>query len=261
MKEKDMSNTPEFLKYLTPTAAQELIKKSIVWYQKIELSPGIFTPGSREIKVLIESTILNSINEIEKDQAVLDIGTTNLATALYCESLGFRQIDAIDIFPKETHGIDDIKYFFNSNINYMQASVYDSGPKQKYGLILFLGVLYHLRHPLLALDSIYSMLKADGIFFLETVLNNEKKLYLEFFPNNELADDHSNWFAPSESCLYQLLISSGFEILNSQILGNRIVVKCKKSLDIPGYIKNSYERNLYESYKFIPHVDVKNECT
>ena len=88
-----------------------------------------------------------------------------------------------------------------------------------FDLVLFLGVLYHLRHPLLALERVFSV-TADHLI-LETVVDLTWTSYpaMRFYPQDELAGDASNWFGPNPAAVVGMLKAVGFrkvEIVSAQ---------------------------------------------
>ena len=65
-----------------------------------------------------------------------------------------------------------------------------------FDVVLFLGVLYHLRHPLLALERVFSVTK--DLLILETHVDmlSTRRSALAFYPGRELEGDMSNWWGP-----------------------------------------------------------------
>ena len=97
--------------------------------------------------------------------------------------------------------------------------------------MLFMGVLYHLRHPLLALDILYehacrdmlvfqSMLRgADHVApvapdydFRETGQFEDPGYPCLYFVEHRYAGDPTNWWIPNRACAEAMLRSAGFEI-------------------------------------------------
>ncbi|WEX77496.1 TIGR04290 family methyltransferase [Sinorhizobium numidicum] len=118
------------------------------------------------------------------------------------------------------------------DIEFRQMSVYDVGQlNEKFDLVLFMGVLYHLRHPLLALDLLYEHVVSDKMLFQCMQRGEETVAPLEtnydfpdwkifdrpdfpklFFVEHRYADDPTNWFIPNRAAVEALLRSSGFVI-------------------------------------------------
>ena len=101
--------------------------------------------------------------------------------------------------------------------------------KEKFDLILFLGVLYHLRYPLLAIDNLRRV--ARGPVLIETHLIDEHFILpgqvvslnsltpllanvpiWQFYQKDELAGDASNWFGPNSAAVVAAFASGGFTI-------------------------------------------------
>ncbi|ESZ28627.1 methyltransferase domain-containing protein [Mesorhizobium sp. L2C084A000] len=114
-----------------------------------------------------------------------------------------------------------------------RLSVYDVGAlRETFDIVLFMGVLYHLRHPLLALDLIREHVAGDLMIFQSmqrgsTDLPEMEENYHfwthdlfdrpEFpklhFIEHRYADDPTNWWIPNRACTEAMLRSAGFEIV------------------------------------------------
>jgi tRNA (mo5U34)-methyltransferase len=116
-------------------------------------------------------------------------------------------------------------------VEFRRGSVYDLAGGQRYDLILFMGVLYHLRHPLLALDVVASI--ADRLVVLQTLslpgeetLEAPPDLPLErrdellrsgwpqmAFVERRLASDPTNWWVPNGACVEAMARSAGLDLV------------------------------------------------
>ena len=117
-------------------------------------------------------------------------------------------------------------------VTFERGQVYDLARRgETFELVLFLGVLYHLRPPLLALDLLAE--KAERLLVLQTLtmpgddeLQTPKDLPFErreallehgwpkmAFIEHKLADDPTNWWAPSSACVEAMLRSSGLVVV------------------------------------------------
>jgi tRNA (mo5U34)-methyltransferase len=208
----------------------EKIKKEIdkipFWFHTIDVYPGVVTPGVADWRNRIE---LMGIPENLSGKRVLDIGAFDGFYSFVCEERGAK-VTALDIETKP--GIKLLKKIKESEISLVQGSVYDL-PQLNLGtfdLVLFFGVIYHLRHPLLALDCLYEVVGEKLLvhsYLLENgyIDQNVKRQhlqerapdiltvpFLQFYPENELNNDPSNWFAPNRIALRRMLESSGFDV-------------------------------------------------
>jgi tRNA (mo5U34)-methyltransferase len=128
-------------------------------------------------------------------------------------------------FAAEVAGLD---------ITFEQLSVYDIGRvRERFDVVLFLGVLYHLRHPLLALDLIRETVAKDLLVFQSMQRGSpdappvaedysfrdtgpfDQHIYpVMHFVERRYSGDPTNWWIPDRACAEAMLRSSGFEILS-----------------------------------------------
>ena len=123
-------------------------------------------------------------------------------------------------------------------IEFRNLSVYDVGALgERFDLVIFMGVLYHLRHPLLALDLIREHVTDDMLlfqslqqgskelmevpedhpFYVEGTLDPPSYFYDPRYPKmhfieREFAHDWTNWWAPNRACTEAMLRAAGFAI-------------------------------------------------
>jgi tRNA (mo5U34)-methyltransferase len=118
------------------------------------------------------------------------------------------------------------------DIEFHRMSVYDVGALgETFDVVLFLGVFYHLRHPLLALDLIHEHVARDLLVFqsmqrgskdVEPLKSNydfwttdrfDKPGYPKMhFVEHQYADDWTNWWIPNRAGVEAMLRSAGFEL-------------------------------------------------
>jgi tRNA (mo5U34)-methyltransferase len=163
---------------------------------------------------------------------VLDIGCN---AGFYSFELARRGADvlAIDIDPhylRQAHWAAEC-FGLQGRIQFQQASVYDlAGTRERFDIVWFLGVLYHLRHPLLALDILREVTAQQMVLQTMTmpgdmVVSPPSALGLEqrgeltqrgwpcmAFIERELAEDPTNWWAPNHACVEAMVRSAGFRV-------------------------------------------------
>jgi tRNA (mo5U34)-methyltransferase len=118
-------------------------------------------------------------------------------------------------------------------IEFRQLSVYDVAQlREKFDLVIFMGVLYHLRHPLLALDLIREHVAGDLLLFQsmqrgsqevgtltsdydfwETDVFDRPDFPRMHFIEKRYAHDPTNWWIPNRACVEAMLRSARFRIL------------------------------------------------
>jgi tRNA (mo5U34)-methyltransferase len=217
--------------------AKAMIDSVDPWYHRIEVLPGLLTPGVNESQLVLKEL---DLPEDLSGLKVLDIGTRDGFFAFECERRG-AEVTAIDYMPCEETGFPVAKELLGSKVEFVQDNVYDLSP-EKYGefdLVLFLGVLYHLRDPMLALDRIWDVCRGRLIVETQTIddalltsSGDFRRLsdidadlasipLMQFYPGSSLNDDPTCIWAPNETCLRAMLDEVGFSVEAQRRIGQR----------------------------------------
>jgi tRNA (mo5U34)-methyltransferase len=228
-------------------SAAELIDAStFVWHQRFELEPGVWTPGVSDVELLWE---LGQVPADLSGLTVLDIGTTNGGTAFAAERRGASRVLAVDIFDPSWFGFDALKAHLGSKVEFLRSSIYDLPERlggEQFDIVIFWGVLYHLRHPLLALDNVKTL--TAGTAWVESAIcdgalgDAASQPLCRFYRRDELNGDGSNWFSPTSRLLMDWCASCG---LRPELMWNspdRAMVRATPSA--PEWPSLSYERPL-----------------
>jgi SAM-dependent methyltransferase len=195
---------------LDDRAAAHLVNsEAIIWYQRYHLSPNVVTPGVHDIEEMFD---MLGIPQDLSGLSVLDIGTANGGAAFIAERRGAKRVVAVDIYDPHEYGFAQVAAALGSRAEFHRTSVYELPMVlgEQFDVVLFLGVLYHLRHPLLALDAVRRC--ARGQVFVDTAVTPSKVgvSHAEFYAG-PYEGDTSNWFVPSVSCVIDWMNTSGFK--------------------------------------------------
>ena len=213
------------------------------WWHSIDLGYGIVTPGHQGgIKHPTGTKNLLGNLKLPDDlrgKSVLDIGAWDGFFSFEAEKRGASRVLAVDNFYRDklehtgSQGFEVAKEILKSNVEFQKASVYDLSP-EKFGMfdiVLFLGVFYHLRHPLLALERIFSVTKE--MLIMETHYDpyqgNKNTPLATFYENAEINNDPTTFWGFNKACLLAVLRSVGFK--NPEIIyryADRIILKAYK---------------------------------
>jgi len=166
-------------------------------------------------------------------RTVLDIGCNAGFYAMEMKRRGAARVLGLDTgddylaqarFAADVNGLD---------IEFRKMSVYDVGElRERFDFVVFMGVLYHLRHPLLALDLIHEHV-ADDLMLFQSMLRGSADVgsyesNYDFwmtdlfdrpsfpkmhFVEHRYADDPTNWWIPNRACVEAMLRSSGFQVI------------------------------------------------
>ena len=191
---------------------------SMVWYHRIELAPGIVTPGA-PWEALWDPMRERHRAVDFRDKRVLEVGCWDGYWSFEAEKLGAAEVWATDDMSQRkavTRSVPFAIECLGSKVRYRDdVSVYDVDKlsPDKFDVVIFYGVLYHLRYPVLALAKLRRVLKTGGQLLLETaVLLDEEEALMRWGHGRIYPSDPSTWNAPSASCLRFLLESSYFDV-------------------------------------------------
>src|SRR3954447_26312491 len=165
-------------------------------------------------------------------RTVLDIGCNGGFYSIQMKSRGAARVLAIDVDPDYLRQARVAAEIVGADIEFAEMSVYDvAALGERFDVVLFLGVLYHLRHPLLALDLIrehvvrdlfvcQSMQRGDpgeeplekDYPFSETEIFEQPSFPHLYFIEHRYAGDDTNWWVPNRACSRAMLRSAGFAI-------------------------------------------------
>lgn len=165
-------------------------------------------------------------------KSVLDIGCNAGFYSIEMKKRGAARVLGLDSDERYLAQAELASELLGLDIEFRQLSVYDVGALgERFDLVIFMGVLYHLRHPLLALDLIREHVAGDLMLFqsmqrgsrrlepLESDYDFEEDWMFDqpgypklHFVENAYAHDPTNWWVPNRACAEAMLRSAGFAI-------------------------------------------------
>jgi tRNA (mo5U34)-methyltransferase len=166
-------------------------------------------------------------------KSVLDIGCNGGFYSIEMKRRGARRVLGIDFDEGYLRQARFAAAMCGADVEFRELSVYDVGALgERFDIVLFMGVLYHLRHPLLALDLIHEHV-VDDLFVFQSMqrglpavepLEDDYHFWVEdifdrpgfpklHFIERRYADDPTNWWIPNRACAEAMLRSSGFDIV------------------------------------------------
>lgn len=165
-------------------------------------------------------------------KTVLDIGCNAGFYSLEMKRRGADYVLGVDTDERYLRQARFAARLSELDIEYQQLSVWQiASLKMKFDLVIFMGVLYHLRHPLLALDLIHEHVACDLFLFQsmqrgsveiedispdydisEVSIFNRPGYPKLHFVEDSYSHDRTNWWVPNRACVEAMLRSSGFSI-------------------------------------------------
>ena len=110
-------------------------------------------------------------------------------------------------------GFELARRALTSHVEDMQIDVLDLSPEKAgmFDLVLFLGVLYHMRHPLVALERVFSVTGKHLILETHIDMVSYPRPAMAFYPEGELNNDATNWWGPNPTAVEAMLRVVGFQ--------------------------------------------------
>ena len=198
-----------------------------------------------------------AIPEDLSGKSVLDVGCNAGFYSIQMKQRGADRVVAIDTDEQYLAQARFAAKVSNAEIEFRNLSVYRVADlHEQFDLVLFMGVLYHLRHPLLALELLHEHAVGD-LLVAQSLLRGAKEVanlpgdfpFSEtdafagetfprmYFVEKRFANDPTNWWIPNRACFEAMLRSTGFEILDHP---EDEVFICRRT-DIPGPVKYTDE--------------------
>jgi tRNA (mo5U34)-methyltransferase len=188
---------------------------AIQWWHSIDLGDGIRTPGMNDTPRRLP---LIGLPDDLSGVTVIDIGAWDGFYSFEAERRGATRVLATDSFCwggggwGTKAGFDLAHAVLGSKVESKNIDVLELSPEivGTFDLVLFLGVLYHMRHPLLALERVFSVTARQAIIETHVELMTEGRPAMVFYPGGELLGDQTNWWGPNPAAVEAMLKSVGF---------------------------------------------------
>ncbi|HYG87128.1 MAG TPA: TIGR04290 family methyltransferase [Azospirillum sp.] len=221
---------------MTPDVIERRVRELGRWFHNLDLkgvqtAPDHFLGDYPRIKW---QRFAHVVPEDLIGRTVLDIGCNGGFYALEMKRRGADRVVAVDVDERYLAQARFAAEVAGADIEFRQLSVYDvASLKERFDLVLFMGVLYHLRHPLLALDLIREHVAKDLLVFqsmlrgaqevesvdpdypFSAVRHFERPGYPRMaFIENKYCGDETNWWVPNRACAEAMLRSAGFQVID-----------------------------------------------
>jgi tRNA (mo5U34)-methyltransferase len=220
---------------LTPERIQKRVSELGPWFHNLNLG-GVQTAPEHFLGDYPSVKWRRFAAAVPQDLAgrsVLDIGCNAGFYAIEMKRRGAARVLGVDTdsrylaqarFAAEVQGTD---------IEFRQMSVYElPALDERFDVVLFMGVLYHLRHPLLALDILHEHVAGDTLVFQSMLRGSGEAAHVEgdylfwqseqfeeasyprmYFVEHKYSGDPTNWWIPNRACAEAMLRSAGFDIV------------------------------------------------
>src|SRR4051812_6007428 len=219
-----------------PSDLEERIEALGPWFHNLNLN-GVWTAPDHFLGDYPGAKFRRFAPHLPKDlggKTVLDIGCNGGFYSIEMKRRGADRVVGIDSDPRYLAQARFAAEASGVEIELRELDVYSVAQlKEQFDLVLFMGVFYHLRHPLLALDLLHDHAVKDLLVFQSLMRGTEEVQPVEEdYPFSETAifeqpgypamrfverrysQDPTNWWIPNRACVEALLRSSGFDIMS-----------------------------------------------
>ena len=226
------ATSPKILKH--PDVLAREIAELGDWFHNIDLH-GVSTAPNHFLGDFPNVKWKHIEKVIPKDltgATVLDIGCNGGFYSIQMKRRGAARVLGVDVDERYLNQGRYAAKTLGLEIEFERRSVYQLAELPgKFDFVIFMGVLYHLRYPLYALDTVVKKV-GDKLLFQTMLRGSEETKDWEenyHFWNKEIfesrefpkmhfiehsyANDYTNWWIPNRACAEAMLRSSGLEII------------------------------------------------
>ena len=204
------------------------------WYHSIELPDGQVIQGLQPVERLHRRIAQYPIPADLRGKRVLDIGAWDGWFSFEMEKRG-AEVLAIDS-ATNTRFLT-ARELLGSKVDYRIADICRVTPRDigRFDIVLFFGVLYHVKHPMLALERVCDL--STDMAFIESYVTDEGDgsegpPVMEFYETTELAGQFDNWVGPNTACLLAMCRTAGFaRVRFESAFDHRAHVSCFRHWD------------------------------
>jgi len=168
-------------------------------------------------------------------KTVLDIGCNGGFYSFELKRRGAAHVLGVDHDPAYLAQARFAREQLGLDVEFVQGDVYDIDRLvggQQFDVVVFMGVLYHLRHPLYALERVAGLVRGRLLFqsmergawegmepapdypFSERDVFFDERFPRLYFIEHKYAGDATNWWIPNAACTQALLRSVDLRIVD-----------------------------------------------
>lgn len=176
--------------------------------------------------------ISQSIPEDLTGARVLDIGCNGGFYSIQMKQRGAEYVLGIDVDDRYLEQAEFAAKTLGLQIDLRKLSIYDVDKiPGEFDYVIFMGVFYHLRYPLFALDKIIKKMRGKLIF--QTMIRGSEEVQAwekdysfwtkdifanpsfpaMYFIEHSYSHDYTNWWIPNRAAVEAMLRSSGLKIM------------------------------------------------
>ena len=230
------------------------LKRLEPWFHRIDLGDGIYTKTKSVMGEPVDhpfgpwQTIQKLLPLDLSGKTLLDVGCNAGFYAFEAKRRGAMRVLGVDGQRQHVRQGLFVRKALGLEVEFRRMNVYELGPRAigQFDITLALGLLYHLKHPILALENLYQVTRElliietaimppgqtpksfDYSFSATTTVRLHPLAYVENPPDAK--EQIFNWFLPGVDALTALLRNTGFaEVEVIEVKDDRAILVCRKA--------------------------------
>ena len=237
---------------MTRAEIQSQIHRLAPWFHRIDLGDGIFTKTGSLAGEPVDhprgtwDIISQCLPEDLRGKSVLDVGCNGGFYCVETKRRGAARVLGVDGQRQHVRQALFVRKMLGLDLDFRRMNVYDLSPENvgRFDITLALGLVYHLKHLVLALERLFEV--TNDLLIVESAIipkektpasfarqlgQVERNLHPIFYVDNppDAKEQAYNWFLPGSAALEALLRNLGFAAVSTfSIVGDRAVVVCRK---------------------------------
>jgi tRNA (mo5U34)-methyltransferase len=222
---------------LTEQAIRDRVRELAPWFHNLDLR-GVHTAPDHflgDYPAVKWQRFAHAIPLDLTGRSVLDVGCNAGFYAIEMKRRGAARVVGVDSDERYLEQARLAAEITAADVEFRRMSVYQlPSLGERFDVVLFMGVLYHLRHPLLALDILHEYVARDLLVFQSMLRGDAGSRRFEpdyefwqdehfrdpaypvmHFVEHRYAHDPTNWWIPNRACAQAMLRSSGFDVIEN----------------------------------------------
>ena len=240
---------------MTPEEIHSELQRLAPWFHRIDLGDGIFTKTQSVMGEPVDhprptwEIISQCLPANLRGKTVLDVGCNGGFYCVEAKRRGAQRVLGVDGQRQHVRQALFVRKVLGLDLEFRRFNVYDLRPENvgQFDITLALGLVYHLKHLVLALERLFEV--TNELLILESAIipteqtpqsfvqrlgDVQQRLHPLFYADNlpDAKEQVFNWFLPSAAALEALLRNVGFnEVSTFSVVRDRAVLVCRKSKD------------------------------
>jgi 2-polyprenyl-3-methyl-5-hydroxy-6-metoxy-1,4-benzoquinol methylase len=216
--------------------------KAYKFYHIIPLTETVSPPGNPAY-VPTQQMFMKHLKSLDlKGKRVLDVGCRDGLFSFAAEKMGAAEVVGID-HDLSKPATEFLIPYFKSQVHMFEKNLYDLKAQELglFDVILFPGVLYHLRYPFWGLKVLREMVKPNGELLIETAIwRGDPNNAMLFCPiDNDSPYEWTSCTFFNEKGLVDTLKSLGFDTVHVELLADLLPRSRRRSMmKVAGAVRN-----------------------